>query len=412
MSTDIKMALRNILRSPVRTILTLSAIGFASLILVFMLSFQLGSYEAMVNSSVKIHTGHFQIQAEGYNENKSMRSVIADPRDIAAELEKINDIEAYSFRANSFSLISSEKRTRGALVIGIDPGNEAQVSTIETLVRKGSYLDAEDRDRAIIGNLLAQHLKVGIDDELTILGQGRDGSIAAGVVRIKGVFSTGIDEFDRTTIQIPLGYFDDLFFMQGAVHEIVCTAGSLYDVQSIMTRLEKIMPGEQKGRKIVILDWKELVPGLVQGIKLDLASAVIFYFILVIVVAFSILNTFLMAILERTKEFGVMLAMGVKPSRLFRLVLMESAFMTLSGVAAGGVLGVLLTLWFNSHGINLAQASEILKAYGMSGTVYPKLSFISAFTGPLVVLLITLCAALYPAMKVKKLAPAEAIKAI
>jgi len=412
MSTDIKMALRNIWRSPIRTMLTLSAIAFAALILVFMLSFQLGSYEAMVNSSVKIHTGHFQVQVKGYNEKQNMRFAISSPKDIAAKLDKIKKIQAYTFRANGFSLVSSENRTRGVLVTGIDPLGEASVSTIKTLVKKGGYLDKNDTDKALIGQLLAQHLKVSVNDELTILGQGKNGSIAAGIVTIKGIFSSGIDEFDRSSIQIPLNYFNDLFYMQGSVHEIVCTAASLYDVSNIVKELKKDLPDNQDGKEIVLLDWKELVPGLVQGIKLDLVSAMIFYAILIIVVAFSILNTFLMAILERTKEFGVMLALGVKPGRLLKLVMMESSFMTLVGVSIGGALGCLLTLWFQIHGINLESASEILKEYGMSGTVYPKLSFISAFAGPVAVLFITLCAALYPALKVKKLTPVEAINSV
>ena len=262
MSTDMKMALRNIWRSPIRTILTMSAIAFAALILVFMLSFQLGSYETMVNSSVKIHTGHFQIQANGYNEKQNMRYAISSPEDIAARLDKIEKIEAYTFRANGFSLVSSKDRTRGVLVTGIDPLGEASVSTIETLVKKGEYLDPKDRDKALIGKLLAKHLKVSVNDELTILGQGKDGSIAAGIVTIKGIFSSGIDEFDRNSIQVPLSYFNDLFYMQDSVYEIVCAAGSLYDVKNIIKQVKNDLAEDniERKRKIVVLDWKELVP--------------------------------------------------------------------------------------------------------------------------------------------------------
>ncbi|MDA3917258.1 MAG: ABC transporter permease [Deltaproteobacteria bacterium] len=411
MSTDMKMAFRNIWRSPVRTILTLSAIAFAAIILVFMVSFQLGSYEIMVNSSVKIYTGHIRIQAEGYREKRNMRFVISSPERIAKTVEKIEEIKSYSFRANGFSLVSSENRARGVLVTGIDPEGEAEISTISGLIRKGEYLAPGDRDKVLIGRLLARNLKVGINDELTILGQGKDGSIAAGIVTVKGIFSSGIDDFDRSTVQVPLSYFNDLFYMDGAVHEIVCTADSLFDVNKIK-RLLKANLSEKKQKKVVVLDWKELLPGLVQGIQLDLASAAIFYFILVLVVAFSILNTFLMAILERTKEFGVMLALGVKPNRLFKLVLMESSFLTLTGVITGVVVGCAITFWFQTHGIDLAGASEILKEYGMSGIVYPKLSIVSALAGPLLVFVITICAALYPAFKVKKLVPVDAIRSI
>ncbi len=411
MSTDMKMALRNIWRNPVRTILTMSAIAFASIILVFMLSFQLGSYEAMVNSSVKIHTGHFQIQAKGYNEKQNMRYVISSPRDIAEALDKVKGIQTYTFRANGFSLVSSETRTMGVLVTGVDPVNEALVSTIKVLVKQGEYFGKNDRDKAIVGRLLARHLKVKVGDELTILGQARDGSIAAGIVTIKGIFSSGFDKFDRSSVQIPLDYFNDLFGMHGSVHEIVCTANSLFDVNNIINRLRGKL-GKFQGKKdkqIVILDWKKLVPGLVQGIKLDLASAIVFYFILVLVVAFSILNTFLMAILERTKEFGVMLALGVKPLRLLKLVLMESSFLTFGGVFIGGTIGCLITLWFQTKGIDLSGTSEILKEYGMKGIVYPKLSIISALAGPVLVFILTLAAALYPALKVKKLTPVKAM---
>jgi putative ABC transport system permease protein len=412
MATDMKMALRNIWRNPIRTVLTMSAIAFAALILVFMMSFQFGSYETMINSSVKIHTGHFQIQAKGYNEKQNMRYAISSPKDIADSLDKIEKIQSYTFRANGFSLVSSKERTRGILVTGIDPEKEASVSTIKTLVKKGEYFVMGDRDKALVGSLLAKHLKVKVGDELTILGQGKDGSVAAGIVTIKGIFSSGIDEFDRRSIQIPLKYFDDLFYMQGSVHEIVCNANSLYDVNKIIPELEDGLRNYHDKREVVILDWKELVPGLVQGIKLDLSGAIIFYLILVLVVAFSILNTFLMAILERTKEFGVMLALGVKPSRLLKLVLLESSFLTLSGVFIGGCMGCMITIWFQSHGINLEGASEILKEYGMSGIVYPKLSILSALAGPFAVFLITLCAALYPAFKVKKLTPVDAINSV
>ena len=131
---DMKMAWRNIWRNPRRSILTMLAIAFASMLLVFMLSWQFGSYETMINSAVKIHTGHLQVQAQHYNDKRSMRMVVPDPFAVGEVLDKTPEVSAYTFRTNAFSLVSSKQRTYGALVIGIDPMREAQVSTLKKLI--------------------------------------------------------------------------------------------------------------------------------------------------------------------------------------------------------------------------------------------------------------------------------------
>ncbi|MCK5487773.1 MAG: ABC transporter permease, partial [Desulfobacterales bacterium] len=138
MSIETKMAWRNIWRNPRRTILTVCAITFASVLLVFMLSFQFGSYETMINTSVKISTGHLQIQAEKYQEKKNIRFVIPDPQTIADIVAKIPEVEAYTFRGQAFSLISSEDRTYGVVVTGINPQRETKVSRLKKLVRDGN----------------------------------------------------------------------------------------------------------------------------------------------------------------------------------------------------------------------------------------------------------------------------------
>ncbi len=405
----LKMAWRNIWRNPRRTVLTASAIAFACLLLVFMLSFQFGSYETMINSSVKIYTGHLQVQAKTYHDKKSMRLVVPDPDAIGQILERIPDIDAYTFRANAFSLLSSENRTFGVLVVGIDPDREAGVSTLKKMIRKGAFLSKQDTGRALVGKLLAKNLKVEIGDELTLLGQARDGSIAATVVQVKGIYSSGIDEFDRNSIQVSMKDFQDTYAMHGAVHEVVIVGNSLKAVPQIKKAInQKIGKTDQKDA-LTVLDWMELTPGLLQSIQLDLVSGLIMYLVLIIVVAFSILNTFLMAILERTKEFGVMMAIGLMPKRLTRLVLIESMMLTITGIIVGIILGAAITLFFQIYGIDITGVSEILSEYGISGRIYPKLSLASIAIGPLAVLVITFLAALYPALKIRRLKPVDAM---
>jgi len=414
---ELKMAWRNVWRNTRRSVLTVLAIGFACTLLVFTLSFQLGSYATMINSSVTIQTGHLQIQARGYQEAREIRKVISEPATVAASLEDIEEIRALTSRARAFGLISSNKRSAGGMVVGIDPANEAEVSTLEDITRQGSYLPEQSRlhgglPPALVGRLLARNLQVRVGDELTILGQGRDGSIAATVCRVFGMTSSGMDDFDRGVLHIPLEAFQEIFAMGRACHEIVILGQSLGSVsfldRTISSRLDRLSLGED----LAVLTWDELLPGLKQAITLDLISGGIFYLILVMVVAFSILNTFLMAVFERKKEFGMMMAIGARPLRLTRLVLTESAAMTLLGVLLGIIGGCAVTLIFERVGINLAGSSELLQQFGISGRIYPRLSLLSACVGPGAVFAVTLCSALFPALRIRKLSPVEALKSV
>ena len=409
MSIDVKMAWRNIWRNPRRSILTISAIAFASLLLVFMLSFQFGSYDTMINSAVMIHTGHLQVQAKEYEEKRNIRLVVPNPAAIGGILEQTSELAAYTFRANAFSLISSKERTYGTIVIGIDPQREARVSTLKKLIRQGNYLSADDSNQALVGKLLAKNLNVVLGDELVVLGQGRDGSIAATVVKVKGIFSSGQDEFDRSTIHIPLKYFQDVYAMNGAVHEVVALGKSLGYIPEIKSRVTAGIENMNQKDHLVVLDWMELMPGLIQAIQMDLVSAFIFYIILIVVVAFSILNTFLMAVFERTREFGVLLAIGTTPRRLTKLLLTESVSMTMVGIVIGIIAGSLITWYFQVHGIVFSGAAEVMRQFGLPERMFPRLSVLSISIGSGIVLVITLLTALYPALKVRRLRPVKAM---
>lgn len=414
MVIDIKMGWRNIWRNPRRTILTVLAIAFACVLLVFMLSFQFGSYDTMINASVRINTGHLQIQARGYNEHKKIRQSIPDPKPILRILKKTPSVVAYSCRARAFGLVSSAQRSYGVMVVGVQPKSEAKVSTLGNIIKAGRYLTSQPDDQgfygAMMGRLLARNLHVDIGDEITILGQGRDGSVAASVLKVRGIYDSGLDEFDRSAVQIPLSAFQDVFYMQKAVHEIVVVGENLSMVPAIKRHIQGRLTASAGQADMVVLDWDELMPGLRQAIRMDLVSGGIFYLILIMVVAFSILNTFLMAILERTREFGVMMAVGTRPQRLTRLVLIESAGMTLVGVTVGVILGCLITWYFQIHGIEIDGSSELLRQYGIPSRLFPRLSPLSASVGPAAVFIITLVSALYPALKIRRLRPVEAMR--
>ena len=187
---------------------------------------------------------------------------------------------------------------------------------------------------------------------------------------------------DRSLAFITLDTFNRLFFMRGAVHEVVALCQTLNDVKPAQAAVQRAVDGIDSRYPLRVWNWEELIPGLLQGIKIDFFSGIIFYLIMVIVVAFSILNTFLMAVFERTREFGVMLALGVTHGRLTRLLLLESTFLCIVGMAVGITAGALVTLYFQQRGIHISGAADILKSYGLPEVLRPRLSWVTLISGP------------------------------
>jgi len=408
---EILMAWRNVWRNPRRTILTVLAIAFACLILIFMLSLQAGTYEVMIHTAVKTQTGHFQVTAENYNEDHKIRKAVAHPNQMTDFLDKMDRVKAFGFRANGFALISSDQRTCGGMITGIDPVREFQISSVPAAIRQGRFLLPEDTHAAVIGALLAKNLKIGVNDELVVLGSAMDGSIAAGVLEVKGIFSSGMDAYDRSGVQIPLAYFQEIFAMGESVHQVVGICDSLWSVEGVQAEISDWLPGLSSKYRLVCQSWDEIMPGLIQSIQMDLGGGIIFYGILMVVVAFSIMNTFLMAVFERTREFGTLLAMGTGPWRLSKMLIYESFFLTLCGIVLGITAGTLITLWAQVHGIPMGDAEGMLRQYGIPGMIRPSLSWFTALAGPVLVFFITMLTALYPVLKVHRLTPTTAMAA-
>jgi ABC-type lipoprotein release transport system permease subunit len=386
----------------------MAAIAFATAILVFMLSWQLGNYEIMINTAVKLQTGHLQVQGRGYADHHDIWRTVRDPGPVERLLGHVPGVAAHTVRASAFALASSAERTYGSVVLGLDP-REGEVSNLPLLIRRGAYLAAGDERQAVVGTILATNLRVGVGDDLVVLGQGADGSTAASVLKVKGLFSSGEDSFDRNAILIPLPTFQEMFSMGGAVHEVVVLADSLDLVPEIERQIKAGLGALPGGDGLEVLDWQRLQPGLIQAIKIDLFSGFIFYGILVVLVAFSILNTFLMVIFERTREFGIMLAIGCTPGRLTALLWIESMVMTLLGSATGIVLGTLVTSYFRVHGIFIQAALELARLYGLPERMTPKLSLVSVGVGTSLVLVVSLLTAAYPTLRIRRLHPVRAM---
>ncbi len=408
MGLVVRLAWRNLWRHPKRTLLTTGAMVFSNVLLVFMISMQFGMYGLMVENGLKVFTGHMQIQAPGYKDDPKMRLTVPDALDLAARV-RLEDGLLASARGSTFALASSEDRTYGIAVLGVEPDHEPEVSSLPGLIKEGRYLGEAFAQEIVIGRTLARNLKVELGDELTLLGSGVDGSFAAAVLEIVGIFDTGVVDVDRAISAIPIATFQDVFFMQGAAHMVVITTPSLDDVAAAKLVVEGLLPADDN---IVVHDWDALEPGLKQTIKADISSAAFTYFILVILVAFSVLNTQTMSVLERTHEFGIVMALGLKPGRLGRLVLLESGLMGGMGALFGILVGGAITGYFSVYGFTYPGLEEMASQFNLPGRMYPAVTVPSLVLGPAVVFVFSLLATVYPAWRLNKLKPVEAMRAV
>ena len=408
MNIVLRLAWRNIWRQRRRTWLTTGAMVFSNTLLVFMISLQFGFYGLMIDNTLKIFSGHMQIQAPGYKDDQKIRQVVPDVVPLASELRDVFGTDTIAARGWAFGLASSEERSYGVGIFGVEPEFEPQVSSIPGLIKEGRFLDDNEATDIVIGSVLARNLRVRIGDELTLLGSGRDGSFAAAVVNVVGIFESGVPDIDRNIAQLPLGLFQDVFYMEGAGHQVVVNAANLGEAELLQQQVAGELP---PGEDLVVHDWDALQPGLKQAIQADMSSAFFMYGILVILVAFSVLNTQLMSVLERTHEFGIVMALGLKPGRLGRLVMLETAMMGMLGLVLGAIAGAIVTSWFMVNGLSIPGMEEMSAKFNLPPRLYPQVNIWSTLIGPVVVFVFTLLAAVYPALRLRRLHPVEAMRA-
>ncbi len=404
----LRLAWRNLWRHPRRTVLTLAAIAFSNVLLVFMISLQVGTYGLMIDNSLQALTGHLQVQADGWLDDHRLQQVVPDGAALAADLRAGLGLAAVSQRAVAHALLSSEERSYGAQLLGVDPEREPLVSSLPGLLRDGRWLANGGAAEIVLGSALARNLRVAPGDRVTLLGSARDGSFAASITTVAGVFDSGIAGIDRGIAMLPFDYFGETFAMRGAAHQVVIVTPALEHVPEYEWRAEALLPASAN---LVVLDWDVLQPGLKQAIRADIGSAFFVYAVLVVLVAFSVLNTQLMSVLERTKEFGIHLALGISPGRLGNIVLTESALLGGLGLLLGMLLGAAVTAWFGVRGFAYPGMEELAASFNLPAVFYPQLNLVSVTAGPGVVFVFTLLAALYPALRLHWLEPVAAMRA-
>jgi len=360
----------------------------------------------MIENYTDLFSGHIQIHPKGFQKKMSLELSISNKDEIEPLLKNNPQILFYSERIKNYSLISSAENSSGILLMGIDPEKEKNITKLNKRIRRGKFLSKEKNDEIVIGKDLAEILNTDLGKKVVIMTQGADGSMTASAYRICGILDTGAEEIDKSLALINLSSTQELLVLDNKISEFVIRTNSVFAIDKITNELKN----KVDSKKFEVLSWKEISPITQQWLEFDRAFSNVILLIVLIVVSAGILNTMLMAVLERIREFGIMLALGTRRKKVVFTVGLESFFLGLIGVSFGSILGLGLTNYFSEKGIDLSKFSQAFEAYYTGSIIYPRAFKGYVFLWSLIVLLVCVVTSIYPAYKAANLKPADALR--
>ena len=406
MFSYIKIAWRNLWRNKRRTLITSASVFFGIFFAVFMTSLQTGSFENMVDNMVRLNSGYLQIQQKEFKDKLGVNYSFVLTDSIKNAIADCPFITQKTERVETFALAASDSSSFGAIIFGIVPETENAISNISKWVSSGEFIQTGSQD-IMLGKILAENLKIGVNDTLVLLGQGYHGVTAVGKYRVAAMLDFPIDEISKTMIYMDLPNCQDLFSLQSRITNEVLMVASPEDVGKAKKSLLPEISGDVK-----LYTWDELQPELVNLIEGKLAGGKFIKTLLFIIIGFGVWSTIIMLMAERRREFGVMTALGMKKLKLAVLLVIESFFIAVLGILAGIAFSLPLVFYFYINPIRLV--GEIAKTFSKMG-FEPVLDFSikpGVFLGPsLTISIIFTIIILYEIWYLYKLKTTTALKA-
>ena len=399
----LKMAWRNIGRNRRRTVVTVGAMAFGLYAMVIWFGMLQGLLSDMEETVVEVELGDLQIHAPTYLDDPSLYTAIDDVDALLARLE------AAGFRASArlvgAGLAAAHDSAAGASLRGIDVAADARVSVIATRLAAGAWLDDGDPTGVVVGRRLARALDLAVGDELVVLSQALDGSIANDLYTVRGILESVSDGVDRSAVFLTAAAFRELFVMPAGAHQVVVRKPDDVELAAALETAQGLAPG------LDTQSWRSLMPTLATYLDSARQMMSIISAIIYIVVAILILNAMLMAVFERIREFGVLKALGIEPRQVLSLIFVESALQTGLALAIGLALSI-PTLWYLvAFGIDTGALGGVSVLGATFSTVWQAAVSPFTFVNPsLTLILLVLLAVTYPALRAARISPVEAMR--
>ena len=400
MRTFIKLAWRNIWRNKRRSFISIGAVLFAVLFAITADSFERGSYELMIRNMVKFSTGYIQIQDVLYDDEPSIDNSMLYDESLLEVLDGFGDRISYTVpRIQGFALAATDSKTRGVHVMGIDPGSEDRFNNLSENITEGSYLEENDNAVVLAGGL-AEILGLGVGDTLVIIGQGFQGASAAGMYPVKGIVRLSIPEMNNNTVYVPLEAAQWFYAADDRISALIIMPENPRHTGRITSELNEQLDSEW----YTALPWQHMLQDLLRMMQMDRAGSQLIIFILYIVIGFGLFGTILTMMLERLREFAMLMALGMKRFQLAIICLLESVCMSFTGVIAGILISFPFIYYFNRNPIPLGgELAGMMDDYGFEAVLPTSIEPSIFITQAVTIFIIALLIGSYPAYKAFKL---------
>ncbi|MCC6684163.1 MAG: ABC transporter permease [Bacteroidia bacterium] len=400
------LAWRNTWRHKIRSLVVITSIAVGLWAGVFMVAFSWGMYKQYMREAVATRLSHLQMHHPKFEEEREIKYMLTNASAVMKELQLMDKVKAATARTVTSGMVSSPATASGVTMYGVFPMEENKVTQIATRIIEGNYFNDVARNPVLIGEKLAKKLKVKVKNKIILTFQDSSGEIVAGAFRVCGIFRSTNSALDEVNVYVRSADLCRLLNMDEVVHEVAILLKSDNDLVKVQSTLKNKFPEAD------IKTWKEMSPDLELVINSFNEYMYIFVGIILLALTFGIVNTMLMAVLERVREIGMLMAIGMSRVRIFFMIILETVYLALVGGPAGLLIGYFTIQWTGKEGIDISMFSEGLSAWGFSSIIYPELE--AGYYLPLTLMTIftAILSAIYPAIRALKLKPAEAIRKI
>ncbi len=402
----LKVAWRNIWRNKVRSMVVVLAVGIGLWAGIFTAAFAYGISWQRLRGVINSQISHVQIHAPKFTDDYEVNLVISDTGKLIPLLKKDERVKSVSGRIVTTGLIAYSTTSSGVIIKGVNPAEEKEVTNIHEKIKEGSYFGESKKNQIVIGKKLAHKLRTGLKKSVVLKMIDTDGNIVDESYRVTGIYKTNSGKYDESHVFVKREALSHSLGAGGSFHEIALLLNNTKDISAFKKEKQELLP------HLSVESWKDIAPELDFIDKFMDEYLRVFMAIILFAMAFGIINTMLMAVLERTREIGMLMAIGMNKVRIFFMIMLETIFLTFAGVPLGLLLSILTIRSLSKTGVDLSIFAKGLENFDVETVVYPTVD--TAFYPTLIIMVAAtaILSSLYPAYKALRLHPASAIRSV